>query len=335
VSDLTRPLERGAAAAKVVRLASIARLVVLVDGLTRSGKSLFGVILASFERVEIERLEAILEYVGGLHRLGKIDRDAAVALLRMETDQHLFNNMIGRNTNFRWEDHSSVWHNPRPWEYVRRLFLPERQAAMARIAAQNPIHQNMTHHQLANFPLYHEALGERLRMVEMIRHPVDLIDSWMRKKKGERLGTDPIVNVICVEYKGQALPLHAAGWEEEYLAASPLGRCIRMIAFKTGLAEAAVASLTEQQRRQLFMVPLEEFIQFPDRYLEPLADFVGTRPTRRTPAVLRKQGLPKAYDAAARDRRQAALEAQATDEEKAILRRLIAGHETFCRPLRR
>ena len=53
---------------------------VFVDGLTRTGKSMMGPILASFARVEIERVEEIIEYIGALHRMGKISQDAAVAL---------------------------------------------------------------------------------------------------------------------------------------------------------------------------------------------------------------------------------------------------------------
>jgi len=218
--------------ATLVRAATIAQTVVFVDGLTRSGKGLLGPILASFERVEIERVEATIEYIGGLYRLGKIAHDAAITLLRMETDLHLFNSMIGRNTNFRYGDHSSVWHHPRPWQYVRRLFQPEHQAAMERIALERPIYQNMTHHQLANFRLYAEAFGEGFRMVEMIRHPVDLVDSWMRKRRGERIGSDPLINMLCIQYNGSRLPYYAVDWKDAYLAASPLGRVIRMIGYK-------------------------------------------------------------------------------------------------------
>jgi hypothetical protein len=100
----------------------LADAVVFVDGIARTGKSMLGPILASFDRVELERMEEIFEYVGTLHRLGKIDREAAVALLKLECDMHLYNSSIGRNVNFRFGDHSSVWRNPNRLRYFKRLF---------------------------------------------------------------------------------------------------------------------------------------------------------------------------------------------------------------------
>jgi hypothetical protein len=318
---------------KLIRGARIADVVVLVDGLTRSGKGMLGPILSSFERVEIERVEPILEYIGGLHRLGKIERDAAVALLRMETDQHLFDGMIGRNVNFRWEDHSSVWHNPRPWRYVRRLFMPEREEAMKRIAEERPIYQNMTHRQLANFRLYREAFGPRLRMVEMVRHPVELMDSWMRKRKGERIGTDALINALCVEYEGQSLPYYALGWEKAFLAASPLGRVIRMIDFKTRQWVETWRGLTSEERSSLLMVPFEAFVTRPESWVERLAAFIGTAPSGRTPSELSKQRCPRDWnpDEVATKRRK--LEDGASPEERRILDDLVVLHEQVRREL--
>ena len=37
--------------------------IVLVDGITRTGKSMLGPILTSFQRVELERMEMILELI--------------------------------------------------------------------------------------------------------------------------------------------------------------------------------------------------------------------------------------------------------------------------------
>ena len=144
--------------------------VVFVDGIVRTGKGMLGPILSSFERVEIERYEEIIEYVGVLYRMGKIERDAAIVLLKTQTDTHLFYSMIGRNTNFRFSDHSSVWRNPTPLRYFRRLVARDGDAVVQRVNRERPIYQNQTHDQLANFGLYYEALGDRLRIVEMIRH---------------------------------------------------------------------------------------------------------------------------------------------------------------------
>ncbi|MBI3616062.1 MAG: sulfotransferase domain-containing protein [Candidatus Omnitrophica bacterium] len=313
------------------REVALAQTVVLVDGITRTGKSLLGPVLSSLERVEIERMEEIIEYIGGLHRMGKLQTDAAVALLRMEIDMHLYNSRIGRNTNFRWSDHSSIWRYPRPGRYLLRLFLPEGEPVVKGVEKERPIHQTQTHDQLANFPLFHQAFGKELRVVEMVRHPVDLVDSWMRRGWGTRFGEDPRALTLCIRYREQDLPFYALGWEETYLASSPLGRVIRMI---QGLWEenwAVYQRLPEEQKQQVFWIPLEPFAQDPMPTIGRMARFLGTRITRGTRKALRREGCPRSSPIQERRQRQEKIETEATMEEKGILRRLIDSYESLGR----
>ena len=57
----------------------------------------------------------------------------------------------------------------------------------------------------------------------MIRDAVDLVDSWMRKQKGEMVGQDPLIDIVYIGWRGRDLPWYAAGWEDENLACSPMG----------------------------------------------------------------------------------------------------------------
>ena len=323
------PLPERQMAVSLSRDKHIAPTVVFVDGITRSGKSMLCPVLSSFERVEIERAEEIIEYVGALHHMGKLEREVAVTLLRMETDMHLYNSMIGRNTNFRVHDHSSVWKAPNPWRYIRRLFAPDGQAVLQRVAGERPIYQNHTHDQLANITLFDEAFGSRLRMLHMIRHPVDLVDSWMRRGWGSRFGQDPLALTFCIRHGEQELPYYALGWEAEYLAASPLGRILRMIARLWADNLRAYTGLTSAQRSRVLIIPFEEFVQRPKSHLAPIATLLDTRVTQATAAALKRERCPRPYSLALRQRRHTQLEQQATHEERAMLARLIDEYEAL------
>ena len=306
----------------------LATTIIFVDGLTRTGKSMLGPILASFERIEIERVEEIIEYVGALHRMGKISRDAAVSLLQMEVDMHLHNSMISRNTNFRFGDHSGVWRSPNRLRYLRRLFAPGGDSVVGQIAGEKPIYQNQTHDQLQNLEIHHEAFGDRLRIVEMIRHPVDLVDSWLRRGWGSRFGNDPRALTFCVRYRDQDLPYYALGWEELYLSSSPLGRVVRMVARLWDEGQAVYSSLPAEQRtHQVFMISFEDFVQRPTAYLGRIADFLGTGTTRHTSSALKRQNCPRPYSVEARHQKQGRIESEASPEEREILNRLIEEYE--------
>ena len=304
-------------------------MVVLVDGLGRTGKSMLSAILASFDRVEIERLEEILEYIGALHGMGKITGDAAVAMLRMETDFHVYNSMIGRNTNFRFRDHSSVWKNPNRVRYLKRLAAPDGDAAVQAIYQDRPIYQNMTHDQLTNFEILYEAFGTDLRIIEMIRHPIELAASWIRRGTDTRLSTDPRAFVLCVRYQDQDLPYYVSGWEDIYLSASPAGRVVRMIQSLWDRNLAVLHSLTETQRKQnIFVVPFERFVQQPTPYVHALGEFIGSHTTRHTGSALRRQNCPREYVGDVTQKREL-IDRQISGEEQAILQRLVEEYETL------
>ena len=315
-------------AVELSRQVHLASTIALVDGITRTGKSMMGPILASFDRVEIERVEEILEFVGALHRMKKIEWDAAVALLKLQTDVLLYNSVIGRNTNFRLGDHSGVWRNPNRIRYVRRLLGAEGKPVLQRMLRQGLIFQNQTHDQLANFDLLYDAFQERLRIVEMIRHPVDLADSWIRRGWGDRHGSDPLAFTFCFRHQGEELPYYALGWEDEYLSASGTGRVIRMITSLWDQNQSAYDSLDEECKAQVLIIPFEDFVQRPDSYLGPIGDLLGTRPTRHTPSALRRQKCPRTLSAESRKQKRASLEGEASPDERLLLARLEEEYES-------
>jgi hypothetical protein len=265
---------------------------VFVDGITRAGKSLMGPVLQSFDRVEIERMEEIFEYVGALYRLGKIERDAAVTTLQLRADAFLYNGLLGRNMNLRFGDHSSVWQQTQQLDNLRRLRLSEGPEVVDRIASGKPIFQNMTHDQLANFNLHHEAFGSDLYFVEIVRNPIALVESWIKRGWGTRFENDPLALTYTLEHGDTQVPYYAAGWEDKFVAASPEGRVIRMIYQVWSDIEGTYKSLSDKEKSQVHYVMYDEFIRNPKPYMDPLASFLGTTTTKHTKSILKRKNLP-------------------------------------------
>jgi hypothetical protein len=329
--------EPGNAPARRVSIARsqvLAPVVVLVDGLTRSGKSLLGPVLSSFERVEIERLEPDIEWIGDMYHIGKIEPDAAVGLVGLCVHRFFYEGLIGRNSNFRFGDHSSVWQAPKRFQYFRRLFVDERLPLKERVDRERPIFQTMVHHQLMNLRLYLRAFGERLRLVEMIRDPVDLADSWMRKRKGELIGNDPLISMVSIQWEGRTLPWYVAGREIEYLASSPTDRVLIMIAEKWRLSLAAYRSFTSDERKQVCMIPLEDFVSNPEPYLKKLGGFIGTGPTGSTEWALKAQRCPRVYDRSAHTVALDRIRKQASPKWATALEQMTQQHANLVREIR-
>jgi len=252
-----------------------------------------GPILNSFDRVETERHEETFEYVGALYQLGKIERDAAVATLQLRADMFLYDGLLGRNMNLRFGDQTGIWRQTQRIRSLRRLWASEGPDVISRIASEKPIFQNQTHDQLANFDLHREAFDDDLRIIEMVRHPIGLIDSWIRRGWGTRFLTDPLAMTYTLKWGDYQVPYYAAGWEEEFLAATPSGRVIGMISRIWRSIQTAYEGLTAEEKAQVYIVVFDDFILDPKTWLGPLASFVGTTTTRNTKSMLKRRNLPR------------------------------------------
>lgn len=315
---------------KLSRKVDFGNKVLFVDGLTRAGKSMLGPICSSFENIEIERVEEFIEYIGTLYRLEKIKEDAAIAYLKQKTDMCLYNSMIGRDTNFRKNDHSSVWRSSKSDVYNERLYRDEGPGVIKDIVKDDIVFQNQTHDQLMNYELYNKAFGSRLYIIEMIRHPVDLLDSWIRRGWGNRFGSDPLAFTFTIEYGGIDLPYYASGWEAEYLESSEETRALLMINNLWNSCFSVYEKLSNRQKENILIIPFEQFIQFPSRYIAAIAKLVEKKSTDATAKALINERCPREYSLSGHLARKNYLFDVLPPERHGLLHELIESYEKMC-----
>lgn len=336
------------AAVTTVRPPSLAERIVFVGGHPGCGKTMMGPIVGSLARVEVMKFNFVIEYLCALRLLEKIDVDAVTTVIRLVTDVDLYNLMMSREVNCRFSDLSSVFRNPGTLRYLHRLFQPGDAAAVTRIAQEHPILHYASHNVLALSPPLFLALGDRIRMVVVVRHPLYLLKQWHLYIN--RYGTDVREFTLWLAYQGQALPFFAHGWEERYLQSNSMDRVIYSIEQLDLMGERAMQSLPERQRAQIMIVPFERFVRDPWPCLGQLETMLGSQVTARTRRELKRQRVPrkrladgidlKIYrangweparrDAAERDelkRRRDFAAQHATPAAMAVLDRLCAGYE--------
>ena len=297
-----------------VRNNRIAKEVILVDGAPRSGKSLLGQIISSFERVEIERIEPYLESISILYALKKMSKDAAVTLLRREIDMKLYDSMISRNINFRFSDRTGVFNDANTIEYIKRLFKKEGENVLERIEEEKPIFQLMSHDMLQKADLFFDAFGDCLRIIEMVRHPVDLITSMESKGYGIGIGINPLLWELAIKSKEQDVPYYASGWTDEYLMATPIDRVIRIVQQLTKEVKEKYDLLSPSQKSQVFYIPFEKFVTTPDKYIDRLTEFIGSAKTKRTNKAKAKQRVPRTLDSNNKKKKYDAIKQRASND---------------------
>lgn len=276
---------------KVIRDASIAKTTVFVNGIPGCGKTLFSSIVSSLDRMELEKYDYSIEWICQLRFLQRIEGDAAHAMLRVLCDYDLYNLMMSRETNFRLSDLSGVFRNPYPWRYVRRLFQAGDAASVERIERADPILNLVTHNLLsAGRPLF-ASLGERLRFLEIVRHPLYMIKQW--RVFMPRYATDPRQFALWINTGGANLPWFAHGWEDLYLRSNMMDRVIHSIDHLLRLSAAVQEALTPEERSRLLIIPFEPFVLDPAPHMERLLSFIGTTEGSKTKSEMRRQKIPR------------------------------------------
>ena len=101
--------------------------IVILDGISGTGKTMFTPILSSFNRMQNARFEYMVEYLCISAQKSKITPDAAYTLLNLLADLKCYDGMISREVNFRPKDLSSVFKSTKVLKYINwRLCLIKR-----------------------------------------------------------------------------------------------------------------------------------------------------------------------------------------------------------------
>ncbi len=284
-----------------IRNKHIAEKIIFIDGISGSGKSIMGPVLSSFHNVELYRLENIFENVCRLDYFNKIDKDAAITLMRLYADLTLYKSMIAREVNLRLHDNTGLLNNPNKLRYIKRLFSKDGEQVLDRIKKGNPILQTNTHQLFSAIKLAFDSFAERLRVIEMVRHPAFMIEHHVNYV--DKYCSNPREFTLWIDDNGKTVPWFADGWEEKYVSLQPIDKAIHTLSHLDHLNLNSYDSLTVRQKEQILFIPFEKFVTEPGPYIVKLESFIGTIRSRKTKSVLKRQRCPRDIYTAGRGKR--------------------------------
>jgi hypothetical protein len=276
---------------RISRVNTIAKKIVFIDGLPGCGKTLFSPIIATMDRVELLTVAYEIEHFCALSLLEKISLDAAVSMIKMKTDLQLYNTMMGRETNFRPTDLSSVMNNHNPGRYFQRLFQPGDEAIPSLIDSEHPILNLITHNLLPFSQPIWKALGERCVFVNVIRHPLYMIRQQTLNMQ-RLIGTARDFTVYF-SYKDVELPYYVYGWEDQFLSSNPTDRVVRFIDNLTRRTKKVSDYVNDKYNAKIVTIPFEKFVLEPRPWLEQIAKALETTMTEFTEREMIKQKVPR------------------------------------------
>jgi len=263
--------------------------IIVVDGFWGGGKSIITSMIGSLAGVEKKKVEHVYEYVCIAYAAKKMNHDAAVAFLKIYADLSQYNNLIGREVNLRWSDDSGFRNNPGSLTYFKRLFHPGGDEIAAKISDENLALLIASHELLSVSDLLFDAYGERLKLIEVVRHPVHMFNnvcSYIATFERAREFT------LSFEFNGEKIPWFAQSWAQEFANSSIADRALLSIA---RMQQSMLSSIDQigSDDRPFLVLSFENVVLKPVESLKKLEEFLNRNRTRRTKKVFKQQGLPR------------------------------------------
>jgi len=289
--------------------------IILVDGSWGTGKSAITPIVSAFAGVEKKRIDPIIEYTAILNWLGKLDDDAAQTLFANYADYFTYHNQIGREVNLRWTDDSGFRNSPGASRYVARLFRRDGDHLVSEIEEKRPATLLVSDFAVIAGTHLKVALGSRLKLIEVVRHPLYLVNYWdhyLRDFGRSREFT------LATEIDGHRVPWTAAGWSDEYLKATHFDRVLLSIARAQDLILTKVTEAPE-----CLVVPFEQYVTETDVWIDRLGAFLGRELHYPIGRIKRRHRLPRMNVSAGRKSNRRSWITKTSLSESEVYRHLI------------
>ena len=236
----------------------------------------------------------MIENVVQLNKIGVVEKELAKAIISCQVDDSMYGMAVGRNLNFFAEDKSSVFNSPNVEKYLKRCLSKKDETGLQEFVSGKKLLPLITHESLPNIDIFFE-LYPRIKVVECIRNPIDLIFSWFNRGWGRRWGTDPKEFSISIKGKKGAVPWFAFGWEQEYENIGEMDRVIASIGKLTEMSDKAYAELAEKNKNKIHFISYERLLIQPEKEIGKIASFLGRNTNQFLEAIKKSEQLPKQH----------------------------------------
>ena len=281
-----------------IKIGNRVRLVndlIVISGITRSGKFLLGSLVSSFEKVEPFQDMPCIEAILPMFKSGVLSEESAIELMKLRVDISTYNTLVGRKLNFRYDDVSSIFKSGEFDILVQRCFNKDRSQMVDSLKTGQRIPLMVIHEALCNAGIFTKAFPFA-KIVDIKRHPVDLIHSWLKKGWGLRFGADPTALTLTFQGSKLQVPWYSYNTVVEYENASEIGKVIICIRNIIEMEKKEYDSLSSKKKDNILFVTFEKLVTIPNIVLGKIAKFIGTDISEHTALRLFRERCPRKLD---------------------------------------
>lgn len=267
-----------------------------IDGMSRSGKTSLAPVISSFDRVEHFKARATYDRYLMMYESGDLTKQGFKYLFESDLLMDTWFSMMGRDVNRNLHDLTSVMNSPKRKSYLAREEKKDTQNTF------NEILEEIEKQKLI-FPFICDDLApagnllneisSNFKYIIVMRNPVDILFTWFRSGRGDRLGTDPrYINPAFKVNQYKNIHYSMIHDAEEFYNANSLEKCFLVI--EKQILKYMNASLLKSKNS--FLVPIENYWIETEIYIKEFANFLNTERTEFTNNEIKGANLPRKKD---------------------------------------
>lgn len=269
--------------------------LIIISGLTRSGKSLICPIISSLQNCEKFELNYNLEKLMYLRYNKKISHEIFSYLFNYNINQDCYNLKISRKVNFRYDDFTSIWKSKLPNLYFQRMRVKEGEVIFKNISESNDRFIYMMHNTLVYCDLLFKQKKD-FKIINVLRNPIDIIYSWLKKNYGSNDYSSPRMQSVNYKIGKKFYPGFVNKKYKIFDNLSNVEKIIFWIDILNKLEKKNYFSLNKKLKKNILFVNHEDIACNTDIELKKINNFLNTKNSIYTKSVLLKEKCYRKYD---------------------------------------
>jgi hypothetical protein len=266
---------------------------IIVTGLTKSGKTAVAPILCSLKNCEQFFFNTIVENLTVYNYLKLINDKITKNLIIRAVNEEIFDKIYGRNLNNKKNDFTNLSKYKGDVDYKKRILMTKSESFTKKVLKKNyfPI---LFHEALINLKLL-ENVFYSPKIINISRHPVDIVNSWIKKDYVDDYFESFESGVITISYKNKVLPFFLKGCESELkFCESKEDKIVLMQHNLKKIFEKNYKS--SKKKKNIILIRFDDFLLDTDKFLHEILIKFNLKFSKKTNQALKEQNCPRKID---------------------------------------
>ncbi len=271
---------------------SFLKNLILVTGTHTSGKSMLSPVVASFKQVEILRKIYLLDQLAILTNFNQIKKDTSIFLAKNILDFSYYEQLIGRNLNYRFEDETGIYQSKNPKLYENRIYESRGLNVLKKHEKRNT-HMLLDTHDGLWFHKFWYSIGiKNLKIISIFRNPIDIVNSWINLDLG--LVEKQILNQIpLLKSKKNLKPFYYYNFLNT-LKSNKYDVVVDMV------GECFLSDINAYEKisnkKNILRFEFNNFAQNTNKIVKDISTFLKLDKSKYTKKIMQKERLPREID---------------------------------------